>query len=45
MPGVRAGFGGDGYLATGPPAEFRRIGAGLDVKLLNVLNTLRQAEA
>src|SRR5215831_10206419 len=28
MPAVRSGFGGDGDLAAGTPAEFRRIGAG-----------------
>lgn len=44
MPAVRAGFGGDGDLAAGTPAEFRRIGAGFDMKLLDVLETLRQAE-
>src|SRR5215831_845248 len=44
MPAVRAGFGGDGDLAAGTPAEFRRVGAAFDMKLLDVLETLRQAE-
>src|SRR5215813_13390818 len=44
MPAVRAGFGGDGDLAAGTPAEFRRVGAAFDMKLLEVLETLRQAE-
>src|SRR5262245_33200565 len=44
MPGVRTGFGGDGDLPASTPSEFRRIGAGFDMKLLDVLETLRQAE-
>src|SRR5262249_37337709 len=40
MPAVRAGPGDDGDLAAGTPAEFRSIGAGFDVKLLDVLDTL-----
>ena len=40
MPVVRARFGDDGDLAACTPAEFRRIGAGFDVKLLDVLDTL-----
>src|SRR5215475_2442090 len=44
MPAVRSGFGGDGDLPAGAPAEFRRVGAGFDMKLLDVLETLRQAK-
>src|SRR5215813_761853 len=44
MPAVRAGFGADGDLPAGAAAEFRRVCAGFDMKLLNVLEALRQAD-
>jgi hypothetical protein len=44
MPVVRSGFGSDGDLPSGASAELRGVGAGFDVKLLDVLETLREAE-
>src|SRR5215813_8724788 len=44
MPAVRAGSGGDGDLPASAPPEFRRVCAGFDMKLLNVLEALRQAD-
>src|SRR5262249_40525491 len=44
MPVVRAGFGGYGDLPASAAPEFRRVGAAFDMKLLEVLETLRQGD-